>query len=119
MVSKVPHHAVTVHREGRNVTPPVGVPFDFTEEEVAHVAAANEHALRDPINENVAMNESDITVRGKKPPEDVSKIRDANVLSRAPAKAGGVARNQGGSLEEENVASGRKSLAQEQDDETL
>lgn len=118
MVSKVPHHSVTVHRDGKNFTPPVGVPFDFTAEEIAEVEAHSEVALRDPVNEGVALSETDASVRGKPVPE-ADKTRDANVLGRAKNKAGGVARNQGGSIEEDNVAQGKKSVAQDDDDETL
>lgn len=116
MPLKVPHHSVTVQRNGVNVTPPRGTPFDFSADEIKQVQASHPYALRDPKNENVAITETDL-LRGKELPEDADTTVDANIMGKTKAKAGGVARNQGGSLEDGKVASGGKSLKQEEDDE--
>lgn len=53
MPVKVPLHGVTVQRkddEGslRNVHPPVGKPFDFTDKEIATLSRSGMQTLRDP-----------------------------------------------------------------------
>ena len=118
MVVKIPHHTVTVHRDGKNVRPPVGVPFDFHPEEVKEIKAASFHALRDPINEGTAINETEL-LSGKSVPEDADQTRDANLLGRAPAKAGGKARNQGGSKEDNLIATGQGSPNGPNEDDEL
>lgn len=87
MPSKVPNVHINVHREGRTVGAPPGKPFDFTDEEVQHITSVDPDHLRDPVNEG-----------GREP--DADRERDANRLAASPAKAGGSARYQGGSLEE-------------------
>lgn len=116
MPVKVPHHQVVVQRNGVNVQVPIGKPFDFTDAEVKEIRSYNLHALRSPVNESIALNDTEV-LNGGKVPEDADTTRDANILAKAKPKAGGAARNQGGSREEGTVASGGKSLAAAADDD--
>lgn len=105
MTFKIPMKGITVVRGGAQFVPPIGIPFDFTASEIKEVRAHDPSALRNPINESeafLAKSESDLVMRGHAMP-DADDTRDANVLRRAPAKAGGKARNQGGSSEEEEI----------------
>jgi len=52
MPKKIPLIAITVHRDGKPVVPPVGKPFDFTEDEIAEVNGMVAGAMRDPVNES-------------------------------------------------------------------
>lgn len=47
----IPHHSVVIHRDGKNVRPPIGVPFDFTTIEAKDLLAAHSTCLRRPIRE--------------------------------------------------------------------
>lgn len=51
MPIRIPHHHVTIHRDGKNISPKMGQPFDFTQEEIDDLTAGHENALRRPINE--------------------------------------------------------------------
>ena len=44
-VSRVPQQSVVVVRKGEKVYPPIGKPFDFTQEEVEMIEASNPDAL--------------------------------------------------------------------------
>ena len=118
MVVKVPHHTVTVHRDGQNIRPPVGKPFDFHPEDVKAIREASFHALRDPVNESTAMSETEL-LSGKNVPENPDDTRDAGLLARAPSKAGGKSRNQGGSKEEALIGTGQASPNGPNEDDEL
>jgi len=55
MPIRVPHHTVRVRRDGKNITPKIGVPFEFTDEEVAEVQALHPHALRRAVVERLGV----------------------------------------------------------------
>lgn len=82
MPTRIPHHQVVVHRNGKNVRVPIGVPFEFTDDEVAQIGEFNERALRKPVNE---------TRRRVAEPEVTSDLDEPEVTSDeddpAPRKA--------------------------------
>lgn len=49
MPIRVPLQSVPVVRDGNRVEPKIGEPFDFTDEEVEHIEAANPDALSNQI----------------------------------------------------------------------
>ncbi len=55
MPKKIPLVSVRVSRDGKSITPPLGVPFDFTKEELDDLAKlsaqTNQSYVRDPVNE--------------------------------------------------------------------
>lgn len=54
MPIRIPHHHVTVQRDGKNVSPPIGQAFDFTTDEVVELMDMHPNALRRPITEGAA-----------------------------------------------------------------
>jgi len=52
MPKLVPTVAVTVVRDGKRVTPPIGKAFDFNADEVKAVTAQMPSAFRKPVNES-------------------------------------------------------------------
>lgn len=108
MPEMIPMATVRVHRDGKNITPPIGKPFNFTKEEVASVKAHNFFALRMPQNESVAMTETEL-LTGKVAEEDPDKVPDANMLTKAKPKAKGARGMQGGGM----------NAVDDDDDETL
>lgn len=59
MAQMVPVEGVTVGRDGKRVTPPVGKSFDFTAEEIKSIKAARPEALRKPVDESPLIVQSD------------------------------------------------------------
>lgn len=57
MPKRVPLNTIVVHRNGKNVVPPIGKPFDFTQQELDDIMAVMPNAVRKIINE--APDESD------------------------------------------------------------
>lgn len=51
MANKIPLISITVHRDKKPVTPPVGRAFDFTVEEIDEIEQMMPGALRNPVNE--------------------------------------------------------------------
>lgn len=49
MPTRVPMQSVCVERDGKRVDPTIGEPFNFTEEELAHIEAVNPDALSSTI----------------------------------------------------------------------
>ena len=49
MPIRVPLQSVPVVRDGKRVEPKIGEPFEFTDDEVQHIEAANPDALSDQI----------------------------------------------------------------------
>lgn len=47
----IPLQTITVGRDGKNVVPPIGQAFDFTDEEAKQIKAMNPKAVREPVNE--------------------------------------------------------------------
>lgn len=44
-LSRVPQQTVVVHRDGKQVVPPIGQPFDFTAEELSDIERMNPDAV--------------------------------------------------------------------------
>lgn len=61
MPTRVPHHQIVVHRDGKNIRVPIGKPFDFTQDEVDQVRESHPHALRHPVNEGRAAPMPEVT----------------------------------------------------------
>lgn len=58
MPKLIPVQTITVGREGKTVVPPIGQPFDFTDQEAKEIAAMNPAAVRKPIVEVEAVEQS-------------------------------------------------------------
>ncbi len=105
MPTMIPRHNIKIHRKGSDALyPPIGQAFEFTDAEVKAIRAHNHNALR-AINVNTARTDAETMEEGMEMP-DADATRDANVLSKVPAKAPG-SRNQGGSLQEGQIARGK------------
>jgi hypothetical protein len=100
----IPRHSVKIHRDGQDpFYPTIGQPFDFTPAEIKMIRAHNHDALRDP-KFNTARTDTEAG-DGEDMPEP-NDTRDANVLSRAQSNTPPPGRNQGGSLQEGQIARG-------------
>ena len=112
------HHSVVIHRDGKHIRLTPGMVHDFTDAEAKEILAANAESIRHPVNEGtrhgVARSQTDASVRGL-PIPDADEAEDANVLAMAEAKAGGTARNQGGSIEEDQIGQGLGTTQQQID----
>lgn len=53
-MKRVPLQSITVMRDKKTFNPPIGEPFDFTDEEVEQVMAMNPDALSEVASVNVA-----------------------------------------------------------------
>lgn len=51
MPIRIPKQTIRLVRDGENVTPDIGEPFDFTADELADINAVNPDAIRKPIDE--------------------------------------------------------------------
>lgn len=51
MAIRIPVQTITVGRDGKNVIPTIGQPFDFTDEEIKQIEASNPAAVRNPVVE--------------------------------------------------------------------
>jgi hypothetical protein len=109
MPTMIPMHSIKIHRKGEDAYyPPIGRPFDFTPNEVKAIRDHNFSSLR-AINHNTARSDYELGEGMEQP--DADETRDANVLRRAPPNSEDPgARNQGGSLEEGQVARGKMGL---------
>lgn len=47
----IPHHTVVIHRDGKNIRPPIGQPFDFTLAEAEELYSLHPTCLRRPVQE--------------------------------------------------------------------
>lgn len=52
MPIRIPVESIIVQREGKNLRPKIGQPFDFTKEEIDHIKKVNPRAFRLPIDES-------------------------------------------------------------------
>jgi hypothetical protein len=50
MPNRVPLQSVVVQRDGKNVVPPIGAVFEFTDKEVAEIEGSNPDALSATIS---------------------------------------------------------------------
>jgi len=82
MPIRIPTKTIILQRNGKNFSPPVGKPFQFTAEELKEIDALNKTVLRKPINEEAELQGSDA-----KQPTPASNA-DAKQAT-APAKTGG------------------------------
>lgn len=72
MTKRIPVQTITVVRDGKNFIPPIGKPFDFTDEEMADIERLNPAAIREAVNEDPAAAEPPAEkkpAKGKKEPE--------------------------------------------------
>ena len=51
MAIRIPVQTITVGRDGKNIIPTIGQPFDFTDEEIKQIEASNPTAVRNPVVE--------------------------------------------------------------------
>src|SRR3954453_17215098 len=99
MPSLIPTHSVFLSRprkDGRKdaqgnpkherVSPKIGEPFDFTDEEVADIRASDPTSLREPINEGGSKEEREAEEAVQRAQEETAKNRGA------PGDAANVAR---------------------------
>lgn len=82
MPKRIPHHSVVVHRDGKNIRPPLGQPFEFTQEEVDQIHGFNPAALRRPIIERIT---PEVTSEDN---DDMGDIGDAPAARAASRKSG-------------------------------
>lgn len=74
MTKRIPVQTITVVREGKNFIPPIGKPFDFTDEEMADIEKLNPAAVREAVNEDPADPPAEKkAAKGKKDPEGDGK----------------------------------------------
>ena len=67
MAIRIPVQTITVGRDGKNIIPTIGHPFDFTDEEIKQIEASNPTAVRNPVVEADAEQvEAKATKGGKK-----------------------------------------------------
>lgn len=69
MAIRIPVQTITVGRDGKNIVPTIGQPFDFTDEEIKQIEASNPAAVRNPVVEAepvVEQAEAKATKGGKK-----------------------------------------------------
>lgn len=67
MAIRIPVQTITVGREGKNIVPTIGQPFDFTDEEIKQIETSNPAAVRNPVVEADAEQvEAKATKGGKK-----------------------------------------------------
>ena len=81
----IPTVSVTVARDGKTITPPVGQPFDFTQEEIDQANEARPGAIRKPQNESTDETET----------EDKAKDAGAKDSTKGKAKATAPANSKG------------------------
>ena len=63
MAIRIPVQTITVGRDGKNIVPTIGQPFNFTAEEIEQIESSNPAAVRNPVVEQV---EAKATKGGKK-----------------------------------------------------
>lgn len=80
MPKRIPHHSVVVHRDGKNIRPPLGQPFEFTQEEVDQIHGFNPMALRRLIVERAAQPE--VTSEDDDAMADIGDTPTARTASR-------------------------------------
>ena len=51
MPIRVATKTIILHREGANVSPPIGKAFNFTEQELKDINSVDPRAVRKPVNE--------------------------------------------------------------------
>lgn len=61
MPVRIPHHTVVIHRDGKNIRPPIGKPFNFTSDEIEEITGLHPRALRRPVHEHVAAPVEEVT----------------------------------------------------------
>ena len=67
MAIRIPVQTITVGRDGKNIVPTIGQPFNFTDEEIKQIEASNPAAVRNPVVESDAEQvEAKATKGGKK-----------------------------------------------------
>lgn len=84
MPIRIPTKTVILQRNGKNFSPPVGKPFQFTAEELKEIDALNKTVLRKPINE-----EADLQGSDTKQPAPVTPTETKQVPAKTGAKTGG------------------------------
>jgi hypothetical protein len=119
MPSLVPTHTVILsrpHPSGRKdregnpvherITPKIGQPFDFTDEEIEHVKAANPYGLRDPVNEGEAeTRDADAADKAaREAAEEAAKKRSAAGDAAVTARTGALGK--GARKQPDNVHAG-------------
>lgn len=57
-MQRVPKQSIVVVRDGERVTPVIDQPFDFTDEEIAHIEAVNPDALSTMATVDLAAEDS-------------------------------------------------------------
>ncbi len=103
MPQRVPLIGVTVIREGKRVTPKIGVPFSLPGDELTAVTAVHKTAFRKPVNESgdpapsredspEHRRQATADLDPNRPDAEEAARRDsdegAEAAERAPAKAG-------------------------------
>lgn len=83
MPKRVPVQTIIVNREGKNIRPPIGKPFDFTPEELDDIMRVNPAAVTKI--ENVEIN--DDSEAKAKAEADALKANEAAALKAAKEKA--------------------------------
>lgn len=69
MAIRIPVQTITVGRDGKNIVPTIGQPFNFTAEEIEQIESSNPAAVRNPVVEAepvVEQVEAKATKGGKK-----------------------------------------------------
>lgn len=83
MPKRVPVQGIVIHRDGKNIKPPIGKAFDFTAEELADIMRVNPNAVSKI--ENVEINdESDAKAKAE---ADALKANEAAAIKAAKEKA--------------------------------
>lgn len=53
MPKRIPHQSIVLYRDGKQVRPDIGKPFDFTQDELDDIKATNPDAIRHIVNEEL------------------------------------------------------------------
>jgi hypothetical protein len=92
MPKRIPVQAVMVFRNGKLVRPEMGVPVEFSAEEIADVTAMNQGALRKIVDESELISSEESKVQGtlsvESTPEKTAKSEKAD-KGGAKSKANG------------------------------
>lgn len=98
MPIRVPYQTVRVRREDKNIIPPIGVPFDFTAEEIEAIDKASDQALRRAINERVGVPTEVTSQPADEDADDPVKVEET---PKAPARSGGLRKRAAGGEDDE------------------
>jgi len=88
MPIRIPTQTIILQRNGNRIVPPLGKPFDFTQEELNKINKLNPDAVRHPVNESAPAVDAEAEVKAKAEAEAKAKAEaEAKAKAEAEAKA--------------------------------